>query len=115
MLKERWTLISKGTFKSKFKSHFKVEILKGTLKSKFKRNFKIEIKKETLNRHLKRTLKPNFKFQIISGLPGQKKKKLFVHFLGESMARQSAFGFIWPLQCYLTPCNLFYIWNPKIP
>ena len=31
----------KGTLKSKFKSHFKIEIEKGILKSKIKRNFKI--------------------------------------------------------------------------
>ena len=42
-LKELQNRNSKGTFKSKFKSHFKIEILKGTLKSKVKRNFKIEI------------------------------------------------------------------------
>ena len=31
----------KGTSKTKFKSHFKIEIEKGTLKSNFTRNFKI--------------------------------------------------------------------------
>ena len=30
-----------------------------------------------------------------------KQKNLFIHFLGDSMARQSAFGFIWPLACHI--------------
>ena len=39
----------------------------------------------------------DFKFQVFQDCHGQKKS--FVCFLGESMARQSAFGFIWPLYC----------------
>ena len=44
----------------------------------------------------------NFKFQVFPDCKA-KKTSSFVRFLGESMARQSAFGFIWPLEQFSCP------------
>ena len=54
--KELRNLNLKGTFKTKFKGHFKINCLKGTLKSTCKRNLNIEIVKGTLKPKLKQEL-----------------------------------------------------------
>ena len=41
------------------------------------------------------------KFQVFPDCHGKKKTNSFVSFLGESMARQSAFGFIWALHSWI--------------
>ena len=55
------------------------------------------------------TWNQNFKFQVFPDCHGKKQTNSFVHFLGESMARQSAFGFIWTLMKLqkITNNNLF--------
>ena len=57
----------KGTLKSKFESHFKIEILKVNFKSKFKRNSNIRYSKEFKNLNLEGTLQSTFESNFTIG------------------------------------------------